>query len=138
MSPLPNTIERWIEAKAIMKELGELLPIAEQVYDISWRHEIKGEAIPNKDKIFSIYERHIDTIVKGKRKAEFGYKVNLTTDRSNLILDCEVPDGNPSDTTLNTGVLDRIELSYRIVPRDMVTDGRYASKDNAMVGERDL
>ena len=135
MLPLPNTIEGWTEAKAIMKELVELLPTAEQVYDISWRHEIKGEAVPNKDKIFSIYEKHTDIIVKGKRKAEFGHKVNLTTGRSNLILDCEVLEGNPSDTTLYTGVLDRIELNYRIVPRDMVTDGGYASKDNAMAAQ---
>ena len=135
MLPLPNTIEGWIEAKAIMKELGELLPTAEQVYDISWRHEIKGEAVPNKEKIFSIYEKHTDIIVKGKRKAEFGHKVNLATGRSNLILDCAVPDGNPSDTTLYTGVLERIELNYNIVPRDIVTDGGYASKDNAMAAQ---
>jgi len=36
-------------------------------------------------KIFSIYEAHTDIIVKGRREAEFGHKVNLTAGRSNII-----------------------------------------------------
>jgi len=47
-----------------------------------------------------------------------------------LILDCKVFEGNPSDSTLYTGVIDRIHANYGIVPRDIVTDGGYASKDN--------
>lgn len=132
---LPKTIEGWIEAQAIIKALRDLLPKAEKVYDISWRHEILGEAVPNKDKIFSIYEDHTDIIVKGSREVEFGHKVNLATGRSNLILDCRILDGNPSDTTLYTDVIDRIQANYGIVPRDIVTDGGYASKDNVKLAQ---
>src|SRR3972149_11418823 len=91
----------------VVEELKSLLSKMEQVYDMSLRHEIKGEAVPVGEKIFSIYEGHTDLIVKGAREVEFGHKVNLTTGRSNLILDCEVVDGNPSDSTLYEGVLDR-------------------------------
>ncbi|MEW5817843.1 MAG: ISNCY family transposase [Spirochaetota bacterium] len=132
---LPKTIGGWIEAQAIMKELRELLPKTEKVYDISWRHEILGKAVPNKEKIFSIYEDHTDIIVKGKREVEFGHKVNLATGRSNLILDCTILEGNPSDSTLYTDVINRIHGNYGIVPRDMVTDGGYASKDNARIAQ---
>lgn len=132
---LPNTMEGWIGVQAIVKEIRELLPKAEKVYDISWRHEILGEAVPNKEKIFSIYEDHTDIIVKGKREAEFGHKVNLATGRSNLILDCKILEGNPSDSALYTDVIDRIHGNYGIVPRDMVTDGGYASKDNAHIAK---
>jgi IS5 family transposase len=132
---LPKTMEGWIEAKAIMKEIIDVLPKAEKVYDISWRHEILGKAVPNKDKIFSIYEDHTDIIVKGKREAEFGHKVNLATGRSNLILDCTILEGNPSDSTLYMDVIDRIQGNYGIVPRDMATDGGYASKDNARMAQ---
>ncbi len=131
MAVPPKIIEGWIEAEAALKALREVLPKAEKVYDISWRHEILGESVPNEEKIFSIYEDHTDIIVKGKREVEFGHKVNVATGRSNLILDCKVADGNPADTTLYTDVLDRIQLNYGIVPRDMVTDGGYASKGNA-------
>lgn len=130
-APLPGTMSEWLESQAIIKALRDLLPKAEKVYDISWRHEILGESVPNKDKIFSIYEDHTDIIVKGKREVEFGHKVNLATGRSNLILDCRILAGNPADSAIYTGVLDNIHANYGIVPRDVVTDGGYASKNNA-------
>ncbi len=133
---VPKTITEWIETEAAIKALRDLLPKAEKVYGISWRHEILGRSVPNEDKIFSIYEDHTDIIVKGSREVEFGHKVNLTGGRSNLILDCQVLDGNPADSTLYTDVLERIEANYGIVPRDMVTDGGYASKANAEAAQK--
>jgi IS5 family transposase len=124
-----------IEAAAVVEALRDLLPKAEKVYDISRRHELLGESVANKDKIFSIYEAHTDIIVKGGREVEFGHKVNLATGRSNLILDCRITDGNPADATLYEGVIDRLQDNYGITPRDMVTDGGYASKANAMAAQ---
>jgi len=132
---LPKTLEGWIEAQAAITELKELLPKTEKVYDITWRHEILGESVPNKDKIFSIFEDHTDIIVKGGREVEFGHKVNLAGGKSNLILDCRILDGNPSDAAIYGDVLDRIHVNYGIVPRDIVTDGGYASKDNALIAQ---
>jgi IS5 family transposase len=106
------------------------LPKMEKVYDITRRHELLGESVPNKEKIFSIYEAHTDIIVKGKREAEFGHKVNLTTGRSNIILDVEIVDGNPSDSHLYEGVLERIKRSYEVTPRYVVTAGGSASLKN--------
>jgi IS5 family transposase len=133
---LPKTIEGWIHAQGVIKDIREVLPKAEKVYDISRRHEILGESVPNKEKIFSIYEDHTDIIVKGKREVEFGHKVNLAGGRSNLILDCRIVDGNPADSVIYAGVIDRIKDNYGIVPRDMVTDGGYASKDNARAAQQ--
>ena len=115
---------------SIVAELKGLLPKMEKVYDISYRHELLGESVPNSEKIFSIYEDHTDIIVKGSREVAFGHKVNLATGRSNLILDCEIPDGNPRDSTLYEGVLERLKSDYGLRPRDMVTDGGYASLRN--------
>jgi transposase, IS5 family len=115
---------------SIVAELKGLLPKMEKVYDMSYRHELLGESVPNSEKLFSIYEDHTDIIVKGSREVAFGHKVNLATGRSNLILDCEIPDGNPSDSTLYAGVLERLKRDYGLRPRDMVTDGGYASLRN--------
>jgi transposase, IS5 family len=117
-------------ALSIVGELKGLLPKMEKVYDISYRHELLGESVPNREKIFSIYEDHTDILVKGAREAAFGHKVNLTTGRSNLILDCEIVDGNPRDSILYEGVLERVKSDYGLRPRDMVTDGGYASLSN--------
>jgi IS5 family transposase len=115
---------------SIVAELKGLLPKMEKVYDISYRHELLGESVPNGEKIFSIYEDHTDIIVKGSREVVFGHKVNLATGRSNLILDCEIADGIPKDSTLYEGVLGRVRSDYGVRPRDMVTDGAYASLRN--------
>ena len=117
-------------ALSIVGELKGLLPKMEKIYDISYRHELLGESVPNREKIFSIYEDHTDILVKGAREAAFGHKVNLTTGRSNLILDCEIVDGNPRDSILYEGVLERVRSDYGLRPRDMVTDGGYASLSN--------
>jgi len=132
---LPKTVEGWIEVQAVIRELKELMPKAEKVYDITWRHEILGESVPNKDKIFSIFEDHTDIIVKGGREVEFGHKVNLAGGRSNLILDCRILDGNPADAAIYGDVLDRIDENYGIIPRDIVTDGGYASIANARIAQ---
>lgn len=132
---LPKTIEGRLEAQAVIKGLRELLPKAEKVYDITWRHEILGESVPNKEKIFSIFEDHTDIIVKGGREVEFGHKVNLAGGRSNLILDCRILDGNPADAAIYGDVIDRLQENYGITPRNIVTDGGYASTANARIAQ---
>ena len=119
-----------LKVASIQLRLEELLPLMEQVYDFTYRKQIKGETVANDKKIFSIYELHTDIIVKGSREIQFGHKVNLATGKSNLILDCEVVKGNPSDSTLYKPTIERVINSYGIVPRDTVTDGGYASLDN--------
>lgn len=119
-----------IEAVAIMIQLENLLPVMRQVFDISFRKEIKGEKVPNAQKIFSIFEQHTDIIVKGSRDVVFGHKINLTTGKSNLILDCYTERGNPADSNLYIPTLDRIISNYNTVPRDCAADGGFASKEN--------
>lgn len=126
-----GNIKEW----AIKASLELILPTLEKVCDISYRHEILGEKVPNGEKIFSIYETHTDIIVKGGREVQFGHKVNLSTGKSNLILDCEILEGNPNDTQQFKGVIERMDTNYGITPRDMVTDGGYASLANAQIGK---
>lgn len=113
----------------IKQELSHLLVNMKKVYDISYRHEILNERVPNEDKIFSIYEDHTDIIVKGG-KCTFGHKVFLATGTSNLILHCSIPDGNPSDTKHFKPILNDVVDSYSRVPRDVSSDGGFASLKN--------
>jgi len=119
-----------IKAMAIILVMEDLLPLMQQVYDMTYRKEIKGEKVPNDEKLFSIYEQHTDIIVKGGREVLFGHKVNFSTGKSNLVLTCDVLRGNPRDTNLYAGTIDEIENNYGFIPRDSVTDGGFASKDN--------
>jgi IS5 family transposase len=114
----------------LQMELEDMLGDMEQIYDIAYRKEIQGEAVPNDEKLFSIFERHTDIIMKGGREALFGHKVNLATGQSNLILDIKPLEGNPSDKNQYQPTLDRVMQNYGRLPRDIVTDGGYASLDN--------
>ena len=56
------------------------------------RRVLKGEKIPHKEKIFSIFEPHVEWIQKGKHgnKVELGHNILLTTDQFHFIVDHEV------------------------------------------------
>ena len=64
-----------------------------------WK-EILKEMVSADEKVFSIYEVHTDIIVKGKRDMQFGHKINLCNRKSNLILTCEIVEGNLKDSEL--------------------------------------
>ena len=104
--------------------------VMQLVYDMAYRKEIKGERVPNEEKIYSIYEQHTDIIVKGSRDIKFGHKVDFSSGKSNLILNCQIMRGNPSDSKLFVPAIDAVIENYGKVPRDCTTDGGYASLAN--------
>lgn len=119
-----------IRSIALIMQLERFLPVMRKIHQMTFRKEVKGETVKNSDKIFSIYEQHTDIIVKGGRNVEFGHKINLTTGKTNLILSCDTPRGNPSDSKLYICSIDKVKRSYGVTPRDIATDGSYASKEN--------
>ncbi len=70
---------------------------------------IHGEKVPAQEKVVSIFEEHTDIIIKDRRDTFFGHKICLTGGRSNLILDCQIVEGNPADVTLTETMLERQE-----------------------------
>ncbi len=106
------------------------IEVMQLVYDMAYLKEIKGEKVPNEEKIYSIYERHTDIIVKGSRDIKFGHKVDFSSGKSNLVLNCQVLRGNPSDSKLFAPAIDAVIGNYGKVPRDCTTDGGYASLAN--------
>jgi IS5 family transposase len=114
---------------AIFVQLELVLGLMNKVYAMTKRKEIDGEVVPNKEKLFSIYELHTDIIVKGKRDVKFGHKVQIGTGNK-LILTCDIPEGNPADSILFKSTIDSVINDYGIVPNSSVTDGGYASLEN--------
>ena len=119
-----------IKSMALILQLERHIEVMQLVYDMVYRKEIKGEKVPNEEKIYSIHEKHTDIVVKGGREIKFGHKVDFSSGKSNLILHCQVLRGNPSDSKLFGPAIDSIVENYGIVPRDCTTDGGYASLSN--------
>jgi len=133
INQVSNSIKKktnTIDAILIQTALEKLLPLMCQVYKMSKKKEILEESVPNDEKLFSIYELHTDIIVKGGREVLFGHKINFSGGKSNLVLDCDILRGNPSDTKLYQPAIDRMILNYEKTPRDVATDGGFASKIN--------
>jgi transposase, IS5 family len=123
-----------IKCKALnnkhVNKLSDIIPMLEKVYRNAEKHQLLNEKVENKDKIFSIFEPHTDILVKGKREVEFGHKVLITRGDSNLILDYDVLEGNPSDKDLLLPTLEKIKTRYGKVPESISNDGGFTSQKN--------
>jgi len=121
---------RDLYALALSLKLSEVADLAEKVIDQAERRVIRGEAVPAREKVVSIFEPHTDIIVKDRREPLFGHKICLAGGASNLILDCWILTGNPADSTLAVPMLDRQKRVYGRYPLKVTFDGGFASKKN--------
>jgi len=124
-----------ISAMALCNELKHYTKLALCVIDQTEKRVIHGQSVPASDKVVSIFEPHTDVIVKDRRDTFFGHKVCLTGGASNLIIDCVITDGNPSDTSLTEVMLDRQDEIYGRYPLKVALDGGFASKDNLKIAK---
>ena len=119
-----------IKAEAIKAELSHFISLVKKVIDQTTRRVINKETVPASEKIVSIFEDHTDIIIKDRRDTHYGHKICLTGGASNLILDCQILDGNPADSTLTKQMLERQQEIYGRPPLKVALDGGFASKDN--------
>lgn len=120
------------EVTALVLELKEIVRLARRVYVQAYRRVLKGEEVPAKEKLVSIFETHTDIICRGKKgcAAEFGHKIQFATGRSGLVTWYDVLDGNPGD---NEGLLDAVDHhieTFGYAPGQVTADRRYYSLDN--------
>ena len=101
-----------------------------RVMDQTRRRVLRGESVPAGEKIVSIFEEHTDIIRKDNRETLYGHKICLTGGASSMILDCQILEGNPADSTLAKTMVDRQVTIFSRPPRQIVFDGGFASKMN--------
>lgn len=110
--------------------IGHFIELANKVVDQTKRRVVHEESVPAEDKIVSIFEEHTDIIRKGGRDTFYGHKLCLSTGASNLITDCIVLEGNPSDSTLAIETMKRHADLFGECAVHAAFDGGFASKDN--------
>ena len=111
-------------------ETRSYLDLIKRVVRQTERRVFDGETVPAGEKVVSLFEPHVDIIVKGGRRTHYGHKINLTTGRSALVLDVVVEDGNPADSTRCLPMLKRHVETYGEPPQRVAFDGGYASREN--------
>jgi transposase, IS5 family len=95
--------------------LERFLELLKKHIDLVNRRLIKGETIPQQEKMFSIFEQYTEWVTKGKLhpNVELGKKVAITTDQFGLIIDYRVMD-NEADSEIVLKVADKILEKYKI------------------------
>ncbi len=126
----PVTLDEQVRKDYLFKELKHYLPLVRQVVCQTRRRVIGGESVPALEKIVSIFEPHTDIIRKDRRETYYGHKICVAGGPSNLIHDCVVLDGNPSDSELTTMMLDRQKNIYGRYPLKVAFDGGFSSQAN--------
>lgn len=111
-------------------ELEYIISLTEKVISQTERRVLNGEKVPAKEKVFSIFEPHTDIIIKDQRETYYGHKITLTGGASGLLTDLVIEEGNPADSTLAVGMIERQENIYGRVPLQVAFDGGFASKAN--------
>jgi hypothetical protein len=94
------------------------------------RRLLKGQVIQSEEKVFSIFEEHTEWINKGKRNAELGNAMMITTNQYQLIMDYKIM-YKEKDAAQITPLLERLKTKY---PNEIIaslsTDKGFYSKDN--------
>ena len=124
-----------IESKIYKENLEEYLKALQIIMEQTRRRVIEDEKVEAKDKLVSIFETHADILAKGNRKTIFGHKILLSGGVSNMILDCVIERGNWSDAEIFSLGLDRLKALDGVFPKEMSTDGGFASGTNADYAE---
>lgn len=121
-----------LDARVLAEELARVLGILSRVIDQTRRRVIEGEKVPAAEKVISFFECHTDIIEKGNRETTYGHKLFLAGGKSGLIIDCVMERGNPADSATFLDLLDRQAEIYGRPPRQVSSDGGFASRDNLL------
>ena len=110
-------------------ELEYFLAMLDKHIDLVERRLIKGEVIPQEEKMYSIFETYTHWIKKGKSRpdVELGEKLLVSTDQYGLIVDYDLI-GNNADATQAIHVADRLLSKYEI--NSLSFDKGFWSKEN--------
>jgi transposase, IS5 family len=91
--------------------LVHYLALTEKVCDTARRRVLLGEAVPNEDKIFSIFEPHTELIKRGKQPnpIQYGHSVLVIEDAAGFICHYEVVANGVLDQALVVPVMTKLQ-----------------------------
>jgi IS5 family transposase len=114
----------------LVQEMQYHVAAARHVIGQTRRRVLQGESVPAQQKIVSIFEPHVDVIVKDRRDTLYGHKMFLSAGKSGLVFDVVVPRGNPADASLASAMIERHIERCGEPPQQVAFDGGFASKEN--------
>jgi len=126
------TFEGDTYLQRLVKEYQGYIPLGYRVVDQARRRVVHGESVPNEEKIFSIFEPHVELIKKGKagKPVEFGHLINLQQVEEKFITDYEVFEKRPVEHALVDSTIKRHVKDFGDYPEMYADDkGAYESME---------
>lgn len=96
------------------QELLHYVELTAQVCDTARRRVLGGEAVPNEEKIFSLFEPHTELIKRGKQPVpiQFGHNVLVIEDAVGFVVDYRVVEAGVQDQELVVPVLRALQKRF--------------------------
>ena len=112
------------ELSAVALQLQAYLPSMQTVAATARRANVKGETVPARARVFSLFEPHTELIQRGRRQkpVEFGHKVLLCETAEKFITDYEVYEKQQPDCDLTEPVIARHEKLFGERPEVLAAD----------------
>jgi transposase, IS5 family len=127
------------EVQGIALKLKGYLPTMRRITAQARRAVIEGETVPAAERVFSLFEPHVELIKRGKREKpiEFGHKLLLCQTQEKFITDYEVLESQVADSALTAEVVRRHEQQFGRKPMVLAADMgfRPASEEFARLEE---
>lgn len=111
----------------LLKEVLHYRRLGEQVIDQARRRIIDKEQVPNKEKIFSIFEPHTELLKRGKaaKPIEFGHMIQIGQVDGKFITEYEVFETKPVEYELIQPVLKHHKELFGDYPNTIAADKGY-------------
>ena len=109
---------------ALAEAMKEHLPAVKNVANVTERVQIRGESVPASEKTYSIFEKHVELIKRGKKAkpVEFGHKVLVTQTKQKFITDYEVLGKQVPDSQLTEKVIEAHQKQFGAYPEVVAAD----------------
>jgi IS5 family transposase len=122
------TAEAVVDAMEHYRSLGYL------AVDQACRRVLKGEQVPNDEKLFSIFEPHTELLIRGKQNkpVEFGHMIEIKQVEGKFITDYEVFEKRPKESELLEPAVENHKKLFGYYPECVTSDKGYYESMEAL------
>lgn len=112
--------------------LKTFIELTQQVYDVAQRRVIKGETVPNDEKLFSLYEPHTQLYKRGKagKPVQFGRLVLVFEDGAGFLTQHRVLSRTESDRDVAVSETRRLQERFQNRVEELSFDRGFHSPEN--------
>jgi IS5 family transposase len=122
---------KCVTAQALEEEITASHALARRVVDQAQRRVLRGETVPNDEKLFSLFEPHTELLKRGKN-IEFGHMIQLQQGKEKFITDYAVYEKKPFEPALLEPALASHRALFGADPAQLTADKGYYESMEAL------